>query len=155
MLGIELVPTPAELRAHLGGDDDRGVIVGRVLDGSAADTAGVRVGDLLIAIAGEPVADATSVRRVLAAHAGETVLVEVIRDRKRRTVRATLPDGEGPIDGMRFDRLGADPDVRRLEWRFPEVGTLPSDVQERLERMEQQLDTLSERLEALLDETDE
>ena len=118
LLGVELVPTTAELRAHLGGDDDRGALIGRVLDGSAADKAGIRVGDLLVEIDDVAVSDAPSVKRALARSAGAEVRIEVIRDGKRRTLDATLPDGQGAADGLRFGPFGDD--TKRFEWTHPD-----------------------------------
>lgn len=120
MLGVELVPTTTDLRVHLGSDADRGVLIGRVLDGSAADQAGIRVGDLLVEIGGDPVSDASGVRHALARHAGDDIRIEVIRDGKRRTVDATLPDGQGPADRMNFGPFGDGDTAKRFEWTHPD-----------------------------------
>jgi membrane-associated protease RseP (regulator of RpoE activity) len=44
-LGVQLVETTRELRRHFGGNDTAGVLVSKVLGGTAAEEAGIEVGD--------------------------------------------------------------------------------------------------------------
>jgi serine protease Do len=83
---------------------DSGALVSAVQPGSPAEAAGVRAGDLLMALGGEPV----NVRfveqvpllyqRVAALAAGSTVELAVERDGVRSTLRATV-DPLGPFHG--------------------------------------------------------
>ena len=90
-LGVQLLEITPELREHFGATAKAGVLVAAVSeDGPAAD-AGVLVGDLLITIDGTEVTRTNQVLRQLANHGeGETVAVGLIRDRRTRTVEATL-----------------------------------------------------------------
>ena len=68
-----------------------GVRVQQVMPGSAAETAGLIAGDVLIAFDGEPVADLRSYSALLkAASPGDEVDVTVLRDGDELTVTATL-----------------------------------------------------------------
>ena len=97
-LGVELVDTTAELREHFGGRQDAGVLVGKVVAGSAAEKAGVRVGDLLVSVAGEPVETPGDVIEAVSENAGKTIDIEVVRDGRLQKLTATLPEDE-PEDG--------------------------------------------------------
>lgn len=68
----------------------RAPIVNKVLPGSPAEKAGVRVGDRLIAIDAAPLADTADLRRrVSATRPGTTLRVELERDGARRSVSIT------------------------------------------------------------------
>jgi hypothetical protein len=70
------------------------VRVRRVLEGSAAATAGLRAGDVLLSYDGERVYDTRTVQRTTRdGNAGETVAVEILREGRR--IQAYLP--RGPI----------------------------------------------------------
>jgi hypothetical protein len=85
-----------ERRASLGTMPDfafggPGVRVGQVMPGSAAELAGILVGDVLLAVDGRPVADLRTYSELLKAHApGDEVEVTLLRDGAERTVRARL-----------------------------------------------------------------
>jgi len=91
LLGVHLVSTTPELSAHLGGEEREGVLVSKVVAETAAERAGVRVGDLIVSVAGEQIADAGDLRRALGDQAGKSVQLEVIRDGESRTMRVDLP----------------------------------------------------------------
>ncbi len=96
-LGVELVRTTPELREHLGGDRDAGVLVGRVMKGSAAEKAGVQVGDLIVAANGESVAGTTDLLREIHGNEGEELDLEVIRDRHSMHLTAVIPEADAPV----------------------------------------------------------
>ncbi len=82
--------TPA-LAAAIGVDGTEGGVVTQVLPGSGADTAGVRVGDVVLRIGSERTPDARAMLRQLARfRPGETAPVELWRDGRRFVVNVTL-----------------------------------------------------------------
>lgn len=98
-LGIVAVELTPELRDRLGGAPDRGVLVGRVLPGSAADAAGLEVGDVLILVDGKPVDEAADIRAALRGKVdGAKVELRVRRDGKDETRTATLAMPESTAD---------------------------------------------------------
>ncbi len=94
VLGVELVETTSELRSHLGGSESAGVLVGKVLPESPAQRAGIKVGDLIVSVAGNEVADVDELREALDEKEGESFAIEAVRDHKRVTVQVTIPEPE-------------------------------------------------------------
>ncbi|HEX2038814.1 MAG TPA: trypsin-like peptidase domain-containing protein [Acidimicrobiales bacterium] len=87
---------PAE-RGYLGvrsadpEDGSRGAVLVSVEDGSPADTAGLREGDLVTHVAGKAVDGAASLGAAVRSHRpGEAVELRIVRDGRQRTVTATL-----------------------------------------------------------------
>ena len=90
-LGLQVMSLTPELRKHLGAAEDRGVLVARVEDGAPAATAGVAVGDVIIAVHGQKVDSAADVMSALAGLGkGQDVAVDVVRDGKPMTLHAKL-----------------------------------------------------------------
>jgi S1-C subfamily serine protease len=73
-----------------------GVQILQALEGSPAEQAGLRRGDLLIELDGEPVTDATALQRLMVQERiGRTVPARVLRDGAELTVRLVLAELEG------------------------------------------------------------
>jgi C-terminal processing protease CtpA/Prc len=93
-LGVELVGVTAELREHLGANQDEGVLVGRVLSDTPAAHAGVEVGDLIVAVGGETVGQQGDLSQLLRERDGETFNLDVIRNGRPLPLTVSLPDRE-------------------------------------------------------------
>ena len=111
LLGVEMVETTEELRVAMGGRKDAGVLVGKVLPGSAAEKAGVKVGDLIVSVDGTSVADADDLSQAVQEREGKTVDLDLVRDKKPVRVKATLPPIEDPTDEPTGPRASV--------WRVP------------------------------------
>ena len=76
---------------------DQGAYVRNVEDGSAADEAGIRVGDVIVSVDGQAVTSSEDVINAVRRNApGDTIKVTVDRDGSRETFDVTLrirPDG--------------------------------------------------------------
>ncbi len=102
-LGIVVLEIPSEEASKLGVTQGPGVVVYRVQDGSGAERAGLRQGDVITALNGQPVTDPNTFRNTIAATSpGTEVTLTVRRDGSERQVRATLgefhPEAERPRD---------------------------------------------------------
>jgi membrane-associated protease RseP (regulator of RpoE activity) len=107
-LGVQLVGTTPELREHLGGGRDRGVLVGKVMSGKPAEKAGIKVGDLLVRVDGSDVSDADELVEALGDKDGKTLDIELIRDGKTMHVEVALPaaeEDEDEISGPRAEAM--------------------------------------------------
>ena len=93
-LGVEMVTATPELREFLGGPKDAGVIVGKVISGSAAEKAGIKVGDLIVSADGDRIGDPSDLVEALADKDGETVEIELVRDKRTVRIRAAIPENQ-------------------------------------------------------------
>jgi membrane-associated protease RseP (regulator of RpoE activity) len=95
-IGIHVQPMTPELRDYFGVSSDRGVLVTRVEEGRPAERAGVRVGDVIVAVNEEPVRRPYDLVRVLARvpRDGDAALT-VVRDREEQI----RPRGSIPTTG--------------------------------------------------------
>jgi hypothetical protein len=101
-LGVQLVEATPELREHLGGKADAGVLVSKVVADSAAERAGVLVGDLIIAADGEPVEDSGDLVRALMDKSDEEIVLILVRDGRKMEIEAFIPKpDEDDVTGPR------------------------------------------------------
>jgi C-terminal processing protease CtpA/Prc len=141
-LGVQLEDMTPELREFMRAPKERGVLVVRVNEGSAAEQAGLRVGDVIIAADGEPVsATAALVHAVLTAEKDAKLALEIVRDGKPRTLEATL--GGEPF--------AANP-MGWLEQRMPE---LRESFEQRMRELEERMRELEQRLREVSPASDE
>lgn len=96
-LGVELVEPTPELREHFGAPADAGVIVGKVLPGMPAETAGVQVGDVIVSVDGESIGDAGDLIRELYDSDGRTIELELIRDGRSQRLDVYIPDRDEDV----------------------------------------------------------
>ena len=90
-LGVFVQQVTEEIAQSLGLKEARGVIVGSVQKGGAAEKAGVRQGDVITAINGTPVGDANELRNLVAAtQPGTDVTLDILRDGREQQVKVTL-----------------------------------------------------------------
>ncbi|MGH9456492.1 MAG: S1C family serine protease [Thermoanaerobaculia bacterium] len=114
-LGISTSNLTEELRTHFGADADAGVLVSKVWDDTPASRAGLRVGDVIVAIEGEEVGSSWDVSAAFRdREKGDQVRIDVIRNGVPQQIFATLDE-----------RTGA------MRWQFGEEGLLRRETLER------------------------
>jgi S1-C subfamily serine protease len=90
-LGVRLQRVEGGLAEALDLEPDSGVLVGQVVEGSPADEAGMKEGDIVVALDGKKVGTPDELRAAVRDHeAGDKVSVDVFRDGKKRRLEATL-----------------------------------------------------------------
>lgn len=99
--------TAAGLPAPLAG-------IGDVQAGSAAETAGLRGGDLIVAIDEQPVRWFEDVRKIVSAHPGQALSFRVVRGEEDLTLTATPRPAEVAGEGRVVGLLGIRPDPKRI-----------------------------------------
>ncbi|MFZ5863996.1 MAG: DegQ family serine endoprotease [Nitrospirota bacterium] len=96
-LGVTIQEVSPELAKQFGLKEARGALVSDILDGSPADKAGIKRGDVVVEIDRKPVENASQLRNLVAAlSVGAKATVTVIRDKKEKTVDVVI--GEQPKD---------------------------------------------------------
>jgi membrane-associated protease RseP (regulator of RpoE activity) len=90
-LGVGLTELTPELRAHFGAPEDAGVMVSSVEEGSPADKAGLKVGDIVASVDGKDVKSSWDIRsQIRELKEGEQVPLTVYREGKAHTLSANI-----------------------------------------------------------------
>ncbi len=151
-LGVSLVDISPELREHWGASKESGVLIDSVADGSPADKAGLRVGDLVVAVEGKDVQWSGDLRRALAGKKeGESVRIDIVRNRARQTLVASLVEREGPPYLLGRDlsvmgrKIGAELGSPEWKARIERLGDC-DDLQTRIKDLESRLKDLEKKL---------
>jgi Do/DeqQ family serine protease len=98
LLGVTIQRLTPSLVEQYSLADTAGAYVTDVAPGSAAESAGLRIEDVIVAVDDRAVAGPDALRNLIGLHRpGETVRVEFIRDGKRSNVTATLGSNDDPI----------------------------------------------------------
>ena len=105
ILGITMVSVDKKFADEMKLSDVSGVYINEVLKGSAADKAGLKKDDVIVAIDGQKITDGASVQaKVNSYHPGDKATITIIRDGKKQDVSVTfqsasLQNGEADADG--------------------------------------------------------
>jgi Do/DeqQ family serine protease len=93
MLGVTVQGINSELAASLGLSEVKGALVSAVSEGSPAEKAGVKRGDVITQLNGQPVQDSNSLRNhVSRLKPGSTVTLTLVRNGEQRQVSVKLAE---------------------------------------------------------------
>jgi Do/DeqQ family serine protease len=117
LLGVSISDFNRESAKAFGldGNSTDGALVQEISAGSAAERAGIEVGDVIVAVDGQRVKNASDLRNAIGLkRSGAGVKIDVVRDGKRRQLTATLKeaaasteaDGEKVHPGLAGAQLG-------------------------------------------------
>ncbi len=96
LLGVTILTLTPDLADNLGAKDLQGALVQQVVEGSAADKAGIKAGDVITSVNGTAVKSAADLRnRIGLMRVGENVDVSVFRDGKSRHLSALVTAKSG------------------------------------------------------------
>ena len=97
-LGVIVQPMDNELATALGLDRPHGALVGDTEKGSPAERAGVKAGDVILAVDGKAIDRFEDLPRAVARHApGTSVTLELYRDKAKLSVPVTLDAMDTPV----------------------------------------------------------
>jgi serine protease Do len=124
-LGILPQEIDTNLRKSLDLNDVRGVLIAKVEDDTPAAEAGLQKGDVIISFNGQEVDNVSKFRIVVAeSEIGKKIPVEIIRDRKQKTLKVELikrPD----------DLIASSQGSAEADWLGIKVESLDSDLAEK------------------------
>jgi Do/DeqQ family serine protease len=93
MIGVQIQPVTADLASSLNLPAARGAIVTTVQTGGPAAKAGVKRGDVIVAVNGQAVSDSNSLRNMVASSApGSEATLTLIRDGREEKLKLTLAE---------------------------------------------------------------
>jgi len=96
-LGVMVTGLTPELRQFYGAPAERGVLVARVVPGSPAARAGLRVGDILVAVNRQPISAAGDILSTLSSlDRGQFFPLRVVRDHQMITIHTQLSPAAQP-----------------------------------------------------------
>ncbi len=134
-----------ELRRFFGAPQDAGILVSQIEDDSPAKAGGIKVGDVIIAVAGDEVDDAADVHAALAnRNDGEKVEVVLVRKKKklRKKVKVearepSTPDIPTPPQIHVAPFPPGNPKAKLLEKELERTRKQLREVEKRLDKLEQ------------------
>jgi serine protease Do len=92
-LGVTTQDIKEDMRQRLKLKDSTGALVGNVFAGDAADQAGIKIGDVIVGIAGKTVKDDRELGQIVAnLHVGSKVDIKVFRDGKEITLPIVIAE---------------------------------------------------------------
>ena len=99
-LGVFVQAVTDDIAQSLGMKEARGVIVGSVQEGGAAEKAGMKQGDVIVSFNGSVVNDANELRNLVAAtQPGTDATVTVLRDGREQQLKVTLGEFSANASG--------------------------------------------------------
>lgn len=141
-LGIGVVEMTPELRRFFGAPEKAGILVSQVEADSPAKAGGIKVGDVIVAVAGDDVDDASDVHAALAERDdGEKIEVVLVRNKKKLRKKLKVEAGEAAMPEMVMPPEPPDPP-------FPS-GAKTKLLEKELERTRKQLREIDKRLDKL------
>lgn len=178
-LGIEASQLTPELRSHFGVPEDSGILVGKVIEDSAAAAAGLKVGDIITRVGEQSIGSTADLgRAVRNKEKGDSTSIEFWRSGSRRQAEATLQADErcafdigsalSEVDWSELEAMGSEisreavqsalEGVRHafegVEWEehFKELQEIDLEgLEERLHRVNERLQDLEKELEQRLE----
>ena len=95
-IGVQIQPVTKEVAEAIGLKEARGALVAEAVKDSPAEKAGIKTGDTILAVEGQPIREAKDLSRRIAAYApGRTVQVTVYRDGQERQVSLEIAKQSG------------------------------------------------------------
>lgn len=114
-LGVTIDALTPQLGEYFGVKDGEGILIKEVLDGTPAEKAGLRAGDVIIRVDDEKIEDLGDLHDALEDKDGDTVKITVMRDRRETTVTATLEKRRSRSRGERGGRAWSEDARLELE----------------------------------------
>src|SRR5512134_907197 len=113
VLGVNIQTLTPDIAESMEIGNVQGALISQVVEGSAAEKAGIRAGDIVTAVNGKPVKDASGLRNAIGLlSVGERVDVALLRDGKPRRVTAVIGErdtvAEAQASGLHSGLEGAD-----------------------------------------------
>ncbi len=113
-IGASLEKLTSQLGEYFGAPNSQGLLVTSVEKGGAADTAGLKAGDVITKVQNDRVSDLTDWRSAIRGKTGSVPLT-ILRDKREQTINVKLPEQRGGVwDGttIRFDGFDDMADLR-------------------------------------------
>jgi hypothetical protein len=148
VLGVELRELDEDLGSYFG--TEKGLLVLEVREESAAEKAGLRAGDVIVAAEGEETESVADLHGILEdKEDGDEVKLNVLRERKKTELTATLEESDMPGFGrmLRMDRGDGHGFWRGSAPRMLMQDSNDDELREEIEQLREELEVLRSELE--------
>jgi len=99
VLGVNIHTLTPDIAQSMDLDNVQGALVSQVVDGSAAEKAGIKAGDIITAINGKPVKDSAALRNTIGLlRIGDRVDISLLRDGKPRRITAMINERDAEAE---------------------------------------------------------
>ncbi len=97
-LGVQMQDITPDLAKAFNLDSNNGAVVTRVQKGSAADDAGVKVGDIITAVDNTRLSNADNLRNTIGLlMVDQTIALDILREGEQKTLKATVKEVQKPV----------------------------------------------------------
>jgi len=104
VLGVNIQTLTPDIAQSMDVANAQGALVSQVVEGSAAEKAGIKAGDIITAVNGKPVKDAAALRNTIGLLSiGDRVDVALLRDGKPRRVTAVVAERDAAAEAAASD----------------------------------------------------
>ncbi len=98
VLGVHVQNVTEDLARAFKLEEDEGALVASVVPDSSADKAGIKPGDVIVAVNNKKIKEYSDLRNVIGLlRVGQEVTVELVRDGKRQVVKAEIADPDDKV----------------------------------------------------------
>ncbi|MDH5544561.1 MAG: DegQ family serine endoprotease [Gammaproteobacteria bacterium] len=103
-LGVYIQDLTPDLASAFGIKQKEGAVISQIAEGSSAQKAGLKAGDVIISVNEKPVADSSDLRNVIGLlRVGQQVDMEIVRNGKQKDIVAViLEQSQAKIDGEKI-----------------------------------------------------
>ena len=117
MLGVIMQNLTPELSQAFGLDLHQGVVISQVIEDTAAEEAGLKVGDVVTSINGVPVKSASAMRNMVGLlRVGDEMSMTIIRESNKKTITAVIRDAKDlSVSGTRINQRLAGATIEEKE----------------------------------------
>lgn len=127
MLGIEMSPPSSQLQQQNNLGPNQGTVVRQVFPGTAADAMGLKPGDVIVQVNGQPIGSMTDLRNEVGAQqVGDPVAVVVRRNGQEMPLQSTLREWPKNIPREPIDAAA---EARFREWQQRRLARNRGDIQ--------------------------
>jgi serine protease Do len=147
--GIVVESLSPQLSEFFGVPPNKGVLVRSVEKGSPGAAAGLKAGDVIVAVNKETVRDMADWRRALRSHGGKVTLT-IVRDKKEQTVDVNLPSNTSELKDEDWDAYGVDTQAMAEEMQKlgPEFAKRAQEIATVAQLDRQQIDEINRQAQA-------
>lgn len=156
-IGVGIQNLTDQLGEFFGIEDGEGVLVTEVFEDSPAEAAGLKAGDIIVAVDGEDVARTDELSDIISTkEEGDNVSIEFIRNKATKTVTVTVAEdvtGRSSISRMPNTSLQF-PNIGNLRYRFygdDDAGNRSGELQEEIDELRDELKALRREIKDLQD----